>query len=588
MKPNQSRRKSANRPRQAPYSPARHYFVLGLFILAAGILIWRAIEQQVFEQDFLKNEANKRHLVEVELTARRGLIMDRHGDVLAMTTPIASIVADPRQLSSQAKELEYLAQAIPMPLPHLRDRLQQNSQRRFVYLQHGLSPKQAQYVLKTAKSQGLKGISAENQVKRYYPTGEVFAHVLGFTNYADIGQEGLEKVHDKTLRGTSGAKLMLRNGKREAIDEDIENIRLPRDGQDLILSLDSRLQHIAYRELKAAVKRHSAIGGSAVLMHVRTGEVLAMVNQPGFNPNDGPSRGSKDGRLRNRALTDSFEPGSTLKPFIVAAALEQGYIEPHALIDTHPGYIRVGASRIADKRNLGMIDLGALLGRSSNVGAAKLALRMDKADIWRLLGQFDFGQSPYLQFPAATPGRLIHHHDWKKIDQANLAFGYGLATSTLQLTNAYAALANQGMYIPATLLKTTQPPRGKRVLSAKTSRLMRHLLQKVVTPDGTAPHAAIPGYQVAGKTGTVKKFMRGAYQDGHYLALFAGFAPVRHPHLAMAVVLDEPRSQQYYGGQVAAPVFARVMGEALRLLNVQPDGPRRTSIRLAQNTRVAE
>lgn len=570
----------------------RRYFVLGLFVLAASALIWRAVDQQIFEQDFLQNEANKRHLTTVELDAQRGLIKDRRGDVLAMTTPVASVVANPRRFfkktSLQNQGLEEIAQAISIPVEHLRERLAQNRDRRFVYLRHGLPPAKAQRVLDIAKAKGINGIEVEKNVKRYYPAGEVFAHVLGFTDYQDIGQEGLERTYDEELRGKTGAKLVLRNGKREVIDEDIESIQLPSDGEDFILSLDGRLQHIAYRTLKSAVTRHSAIGGSVVLQDIQTGEVLVMVNQPSFNPNDGNSRTSEGGKIRNRALLDAFEPGSTLKPFIVAAALEYQYAEPHEVIDTRPGHIKVRSKTIVDKHNLGEIDLATLLSRSSNVGATKLALRMDKAIIWQILHDFDFGQLPFLHFPASTAGRLNHHYDWSPVDQATLAFGYGMAASALQLTNAYAALANDGVYVPATLLKRKQAPRGKRVISAKTSRIVRHLLQTVVAPGGTATQAAIPGYQVAGKTGTVRKFIDGAYHDDRYLALFAGFAPVQNPRLAMVVMLDEPRSQQYYGGQVAAPVFSRVMGESLRLLNIQPDGSRQAPVRLAQNTQVAE
>lgn len=591
MQAKNSKKDKTQKSRRIFGMTARRYFVLGLFVLAASALIWRAVEQQIFEQDFLQNEANKRHLATVALEAQRGLITDRRGDVLAMTTPVASVVANPRQLLKQpvsTKAMNRLAKAIPMPVEQLRERLAQNRERVFMYLQHGLPPAKAQRVLAVAKANGIKGIHVERNVKRYYPAGEVFAHVIGFTDYQDVGQEGLELTYDEELRGEAGAKLVLRNGKREVIDEDIESIKLPRDGQHLALGLDSRLQHIAYRTLKSAVTRHSAIGGSAVLMDIQSGEVLAMVNQPGFNPNDGNSRTSEGGRMRNRALLDAFEPGSTLKPFIVAAALEYEYIEPHEVIDTNPGHIKVRSKTISDKNNLGEIDLATLLSRSSNVGATKLALRMDKSVVWQILHDFDFGQLPFLHFPATTAGSLSHHHDWSPIDQATHAFGYGMASSTLQLTNAYAALANDGVYVPATLLKREKSPRGKRVISAKTSRVLRHILQTVVAPGGTATQAAISGYQVAGKTGTVRKFINGAYQEDRYLALFAGFAPVQNPRLAMVVMLDEPRSQQYYGGQVAAPVFAQVMGESLRLLNIRPDGSRQAPVRLAQNVQVAE
>lgn len=587
MSKSEPKKKSAAGKRRRSSTAFRRYVVLCGFAAGAAVLLWRAYDQHIHAQVFLQNEADKRHLAEIKLEARRGLITDRRGDVLAMTTQVASVTANPQQLSANAKGLSELAQAIPMPLHRLRHRLNQNKQRRFVYLKHGLSPDRAAYVAKIAQKHQLTGLHIEQKVKRYYPTGEVFAHVLGFTNHADQGKEGLEGAYDDDLRGMSGAKRVLRDGKGQVI-RDVGKIRLPNDGQKMALTLDSRLQHIAYRELKFAVKRHSAIAGSAVLMDVQTGEVLAMVNQPGFNPNDTRNRTSEGGRMRNRALLDAFEPGSTLKPFIVAAALEFDYVQPHDEIDTSPGYMRVGSREIHDQHNLGQINLTTILSRSSNVGATRLALDMDKSNIWQILHNFDFGQLPYLEFPVVTAGKLPHHLDWTRDDHANLAFGYGMATSMLQLTKAYAALANDGVLVSSRLVKSDAEPQRKRVLSRKTSRLVRSMLHKVVTPGGTASQAAIAGYQVAGKTGTVKKFIDGAYQENRYFALFAGFAPLQNPRLALVVMLDEPRSQQYYGGQVAAPVFSRVMREALRLLNISPDGARQTPLRLAQQAGVVQ
>jgi cell division protein FtsI (penicillin-binding protein 3) len=422
-------------------------------------------------------------------------------------------------------------------------------------------------------------VHLERRDRRYYPTGEVFAHVLGFTNAEDRGQEGLERAWDRELRGEPGVKRVLRDGRGRVVD-DVENIRSPRDGRNLALSLDARLQYIAYRELKAAVHRHRAIGGSAVVLDVRTGEVLAMVNQPGYNPN--ADRSNRNGRLRNRAITDVFEPGSTMKPFAVAAALEQGVVGPDSIVDTTPGYFKVGPLTVRDHHPLGRIDLTTLLARSSNVGVARLALSLDKAAWWHSLDALGLGHAPGIGFPAETGGHLLHFREWVPVDQATLAYGYGISVSTLQLARAYMTLANDGVVLPVTLLRRDEVPHGQRVFSERTAVDVRYMLEAVVSDKGTAPRAAIPGYRVAGKTGTVKKLSRdGGYSEDRYRAVFVGMAPVTRPRLVMAVMIDEPRGKVYYGGAVAAPVFARVMGEALRLLNVPPDELERPQLRLA-------
>lgn len=570
----QAKREEAKLPSFA----ARRYGVLAVFALAASVLVWRAVDQQILEKDFLQSEGADRYLDRVDMVAHRGLITDRRGDVLALSTPVDSVAANPRVLRADSPALAPLAAALEIGQQDLRRKLARYSQRRFVYLKRRLPPGEAVHALDVARANELDGVHLEREYRRYYPAGEVFAHVLGFTNYQDEGQEGLELAYDDALRGSPGAKLVLRDGRRRVVD-DVENIRSPHDGKNLALSLDGRLQYIAYRELKAAVKHNRAIGGTAVVLDVRSGEVLAMVNQPGFNPNG--SRSSKGGRLRNRALTDVFEPGSTMKPFAVAAALELGSIQPGALIDTSPGFFKVGASRVKDHRNLGKIDLATLLGKSSNVGAAKVAMSMDKDDYWRVLDAFGFGRSTVTGFPGEASGQLISWRNWAQIDQATLSFGYGLSVTALQLARAYAVLANDGVSVPVSLLKLDESPRGERVISDQTAVDVRHMLETVVRPGGTAPQAAIPGYRVAGKTGTVKKLGPDGYSEDRYMAVFAGMAPASSPRLAMVVMVDEPRGTQYYGGQVAGPVFSRVMGEALRLLNVKPDDLRQPRARLA-------
>ena len=562
-----------------PSFAARRYGVLAIFGLAVCALVWRAIDQQILEKDFLQSEGADRYLDRVEMVGHRGLITDRRGEVLALSTPVDSVAANPRVLRADSHALAPLALALDVSPDELRQKLARYSSRRFVYLKRRMPPAEAEYVLQVARANDLRGVHLERAYRRYYPTGEVFAHVLGFADHEDVGQEGLELAYDGELRGTTGSKLVLRDGRRRAVD-DVENIQSPRDGKNLALSLDGRLQYIAYRELKAAVKRNRAIGGSAVLLDARTGEVLAMVNQPGFNPNG--SRSSKNGRLRNRAITDVFEPGSTMKPFAVAAGLELGVINANTVIDTNPGFMKVAGGRVKDHKNLKTIDLATLLGRSSNVGAAKVAMKMDRADYWQILDAFGFGQPVSTGFPAEASGQLIFWRNWAEIDQATLSFGYGVSVSALQLASAYGVLANDGIRMPVSLLKLEGRPEGERVISERTASNVRRMLETVVGEDGTAPQAAVPGYRVAGKTGTVKKLGRNGYSDDRYLAVFAGMAPASDPRLVMAVMVNEPRGTEYYGGQVAGPVFSRVMGEALRLMNIKPDDLQRPQTHLAQ------
>ena len=562
-----------------PSYAGRRYTVLVLFVLAGAALVWRAVDQQILEKDFLQSEGADRYLARVEVPAHRGLITDRRGDVLALSTPVDSIAANPRVFGTDAQQAVALAKALGMDPEQLRIRLARYSQRHFVYLKRRLPPSEAEHVMGVVKAHQIRGVHVEREYKRFYPAGEVFGHVLGFTDVDDRGQEGLELALDDALRGEPGAKRVLRDGRRQAVD-DVENIRSPRAGNHLALSIDQRLQFIAYRELKAAVKRHRAISGSLVLLDARTGEVLAMVNQPSFNPN--ADRSNRSGRLRNRALTDVFEPGSTMKPFTVAAALDKGTIRADTVIDTAPGYFRLGAAQVKDHKNLGAIDVATILSRSSNVGASKIALGLDKRELRKVMDELGFGRSAQTGFPGEVAGQLSDYRRWAQIDQATLAFGYGISVTTLQLAQAYGALANDGVLMPVSLLKREQAPQGRRVFTAKTATQIRKMLESVVAADGTAPDAAVLGYRVAGKTGTVKKFGRDGYSDDRYQSLFAGLAPARNPRIVMAVMLNEPRAGKFYGGQVAGPVFSEVMAETLRLLNVEPDVVIDPALRLAK------
>ena len=557
----------------------RRRFVLLLFALAGLTLVIRAVDQQIFEVDFLQAEGAERYLYDAVVPAHRGLITDRNGTVLAVSAPVDSIVADPHYLRPDHPRLAALAQALGMNTEVLRERLARYSNKRFVYLKRRLPPARADRIMAVVDEQDLPGVHRQREYRRYYPDGEVFAHVVGFTNFENRGQEGLELAFDEALAGVPGLQRVLRDGRRRTV-EVVESLHMRRPGKNLVLSLDQRLQYIAYRELKAAVRKHKAKAGAMVVLDVRTGEVLAMVNQPGYNPNG--NRSSKGGRLLNRAVTQIFEPGSTMKPLILAAALDSGAISAGDRIDTGKGLIRIGKHKVSDHHPLGTIDLRTLLQKSSNVGAALVALKMPAERLHDYLEALGFGIKTGIRYPGEMAGRLKPAGRWARIEQATIAYGYALSTTVLQLARAYMALADDGMVKPVTLLRRNQPPEGKRVFKAEVARLVRKLMESVVEKGGTAPAAAIPGYRVAGKTGTVKKSGKGGYRTKRYYALFAGMVPASRPRLVAVVMLDEPRGRHYYGGQVAAPVFAAVMDDALRLLNVPPDAlETRAGVRLA-------
>ncbi len=546
----------------------RRRVVLTVFMIAVSGLIWRAVDQQIFERDFLQSEGDHRYLDRVEVPAHRGAITDRNGAVLAMSTPVDSIAANPRLLRPDAETLQPLAKALDVGLDDLRRRLARYSHKHFVYLKRRLPPESAQEVMEVAKKHHIVGLQTTREYRRYYPDGEIFAHVIGFTNLDDIGQEGLESAFNEQLAGKPGLKRVLRDGRRQVV-ADVESLRMPRPGKNLALSLDQRLQYIAYRELKAAIAKHNAVSGSIVMLDVKTGEVLVMVNQPGFNPNG--NRSTHGGRLRNRAVTDVFEPGSTMKPLTVAVGLDLGVIQADTRIDTSPGYFKLGKFKVKDHDNMGVVDIETIIKKSSNVGAGKIALSLPREKFRDYLVALGFGESTGSGYPGEAVGQLRPAANWARIDQATLSYGYGISATVLQLAQAYAVLAADGIYRPVSLLRRDEVPRGTRVFSRKTALEVRHMMESVVAPGGTATLAAVAGYRVAGKTGTVKKAGVGGYSQRKYLSLFAGMAPASNPRLVVAVMINEPRGKQYYGGLVAAPVFSAVMDDALRLLNVAPD-----------------
>ncbi len=542
----------------------RQRLVLALFAIAFSALLWRAVDLQVFNQDFLQNQGDARHLRVVTLAAHRGMILDRNGEPLAVSTPVDSVWANPQELATAREYWSALAKILDLDSDQLRRMLEARAEREFVYLKRHVDPSIADQV----RALGAPGVVLQREYRRYYPDGEVAAQVLGFTDVDDVGQEGVELAFDEWMRGEPGAKRVVKDGKH-AIIENVESLRPARAGRDLTLSIDRRIQYLAYRELKAAVQQHKARSGSMVVLDTLTGEVLAMVNQPSYNPNN-RTRWSASA-LRNRAVTDLFEPGSTLKAFTVAAGLESGQYRPDTPIDTTPGYYRVGSNTVRDVHNYGALDVTGVMRKSSNVGASKIAMSLDKQTFWSLLSRVGFGAVTASGFPGEASGLLVNYRRWRPIEQATLSFGYGLSVTPLQLAQAYAVLAANGELRPVSFLKQNQLPRAERVLSVQSATEVRAMLEEAVGPGGTAPAARVMGYRVGGKTGTVHKSVAGGYAANQYVSVFAGIAPISNPRLVAVVMINEPSNGDYYGGKVAAPVFSSVMAGALRFLNVAPD-----------------
>lgn len=539
--------------------------VLAVVAVAAAVLLWRAVDLQVVDRAFLQEQGEARHLRQVSIAAHRGVITDRNGEPLAISTPVDSVWVNPKLFVEARERWTELAELLGISVRTLAATVDERRDREFVYVRRHISPERAERV----RERRIQGVFLQREYRRYYPTGEVSAHVLGFTDIDDRGIEGIELQFDQWLRGTPGAKRVLRDRLGRTI-KDVESLRAPEPGQALRLSIDRRLQYLAYRELKAAVLRHGARSGSAVLLDARTGEILAMVNQPSYNPNS--IRDRSGAGARNRAATDMFEPGSTLKPFTIAAALESGEFRPDSQIDTGPGFIRLGTSTVRDHRNYGLIDVATVLKKSSNVGASLVALAMEPENHIGMLSKVGFGEISGSGFPGESAGLLPYRHRWSDIERATLSYGYGISVTPLQLARAYSVFANDGLLNPATFLAGAQ---GRlepvRVLDGRSARQIRGMLEGVVSEGGTGIRASVPGYRIVGKTGTAHKAEDGGYAKDRYVALFAGMAPATNPHLVMVVVIDEPSTEEHYGGEVAAPVFSRVMAGALRLLNVPPD-----------------
>ena len=539
--------------------------MLGVLVAAFVMLGARSLYLQALKTDFLQEKGEARYSRVMEIPATRGRILDRNGEALAVSTPVKSVWAIPSEVALSTTQQRKLAALLGLSTGELDHRLADKS-RDFVYLKRQIPPDVADAVAALS----IHGIAEHREYRRYYPGGEVTAHVVGFTGVDDAGQEGVELAHQQTLGGKAGSRRVIKD-RLGRIVEDVESIRAGQDGVDLTLSIDSKIQSLAYSALKSAVEHHRAKAGALVALDVRSGEVLALANVPSFNPNN---RARLTGaQLRNRVITDAFEPGSTMKPFTIALALETGAATPSTVVQTAPGQLKIANYTIHDAHPGGGMTLAQIIQKSSNVGAAKVALSLPREAMWDLFHRAGFGTAPDLGFPGAAAGRVRNYRTWHPIEQATMAYGHGLSVSLLQLARAYTMFARDGELVGVTLVKTGAATGGEKVLSTETARAVRAMLELAVQPGGTAPRARIMGWRVAGKTGTAHKQENGGYAADKYLSSFVGFAPASEPRLVVAVMIDEPSAGQYYGGAVAAPVFAQVMQGALRLLNVPHDAP---------------
>jgi cell division protein FtsI (penicillin-binding protein 3) len=544
----------------------RAHTLLAALTLACAALLWRAVDLQLVDHGFLARQGDARFSRVLQIAAHRGTITDRYGEPLAVSTPVDSIWVNPGELALANEQIPRLAAALGLDRQELERRVTSNLDREFLYLARGRQPAEAAEI----KALAIPGVYTSREYRRYYPAGEVTGHLLGFTNVDDAGQEGLELAFDHWLAGEAGAKRVIQD-RYGRIVEDVESIRPTRPGRDLVLSMDLRIQYLAYRELKAAVRDQRARAGSLVVLDVTSGEVLAMVNQPAYNPNDREQIQAAD--YRNRAVTDIFEPGSSIKPFWVAAALAAGKYDTHSIIDTSPGFYKVGVKIFEDEHNLGRIDIATVLAKSSNVGMAHIALSLAPQQAWATLTRLGFGEVTTSGYPGESAGLLPAYAQWRPIGIVTMSHGYGLSVTPLQLAHAYATIGALGVERPVSFLAAEREAAGTRVLEGATCRELLTMLESVVAAEGTGKLAAIPGYTVSGKTGTAWKATAGGYSTDRYMAVFGGVAPATAPRLAAVVVIDEPSAGQHMGGQVAAPVFSRVVGGALRLLAVAPDEP---------------
>ena len=558
--------------RGVPFSPSpilavqlpawRSRFVLFVLFAAFVMLAARAFWLQVLTTDFLQKKGTSRYARTLELPAVRGKIFDRNGEVMATSLPAKGIWAIPDAIEITPDQLKKLAQLLDVNAPELQKKLGANGN--FIPIKRQVEPEVADQVL----ALGIPGIYARKEYKRHYPSGQIASHILGFTNVDDAGLEGIEYSHQKDLAGQTGSRRVIRDGKGQVI-EDIAYIREPQDGRDLTLSIDSKIQYIAFTHLKQAVEENKAKAGAIVVLDVQTGEVLALANMPTFNPN--VREGRNVNHVRNRVFTDTYEPGSTLKPFTIALAMDRGLITPDTVLDT-PNKITFGSKSVGDSHgHPSSMSVSQIIQHSSNVGTIRVAQKLQSRQMWDMFTAVGYGQAlPRSFFPGAVAGRLRPYKNWQPVDQATMSYGHGISVSLIQVARSYMIFARNGDIIPLSFQKVTQLPQPQRVITEKTAMQMREMMERVVGPGGTAPYAQVRGYRVAGKTGTAHKVEAGRYVN-KYVASFVGLAPASNPRIIIAVMIDEPTGGKHFGGQVAAPVFANVASSTLRSLNVAPD-----------------
>jgi len=551
-----------------PIYSVRRVFLLSLFVIGLSGLFARSVYLQLFEHEFLEEEGKARHLRVVEIPAHRGMILDRNGELLAVSTPIYSVWANPLKALQSHKALRDVALILNIDANSLIKKLQGKKDRQFLYVQRHIDPQQAEKLNQLASV----GIHLKREYRRYYPTAEVTSHVLGFTGIDDNGLEGIELAYEEWLRGRSGAKKVIKDSYSRIV-EDVEAMSIPEPGKDMVLSIDKRIQYIAYRELKAKLTKHRATSASAVLLDAESGEVLAMANAPSFNPNN--RKGFSRSTYRNRSVTDVYEPGSTIKPFTIASALESQRYSQNTIIDTAPGTYSIGEFTIRDQKNLGSLTVSEIILKSSNVGATKIAQTIPAQELWSTYSSIGIGHSTESGFPGEVAGYLKSFHDWHEVEHATLSYGYGMSMTSLQLARAYAVLASGGRLMPISMLRLSdediKSQKIPAIFSPQTVDKVVTMLTAVVSEQGTGSRAAIPGYSVAGKTGTVHKSSKGGYEEDKYISVFAGIAPASNPRLVLVVMVNQPSKGVYFGGEVAAPIFSKIMGGALRILNVSPD-----------------
>lgn len=544
----------------------RLWLVCVLLTVIAIVIVIKLVSLYTYDREFLQNQGDKRTIRTMQVPAHRGLITDRNGEALAVSAPVAAVWVNPKLIDITEPKLRQLAKILAKKRDYIVDKVKKNSQREFIYIQRQVAPDIAQKVV----ALNITGVNVDREYKRYYPAGEVTTHLVGFTGIDGTGQEGIELAYEKALLGSPGKKLVMQDRLGRVIKH-IKLLEKSESGQDVQLSIDLRLQYLAYKELKSAVKSHSADSASVVILDVKTGEVLAMVNQPSYNPND---RSVLTGeQLRNRALTDVFEPGSTVKPFTVAAALMSGKYDRDSVVQTKPGYMFVKGKKIKDFRDYGELSITRIITKSSNVGVTKLALSLDQDAMHNMFFNVGIGRLPSTGFPGERSGQLPYYSHRQVIERAVMAYGYGLSVTPIQLAHAYSVLANSGVKVPIRLLKIKQAPAGRRIIPKDIANDVVTMMETTTQADkgGTGRKAAVFGYRVAGKTGTARKASRGGYDLDKYISVFAGITPASDPKIAIVVMVNNPKGQQYSGGGVAAPIFSRVATGALRMLNISPD-----------------